>query len=73
MNRFKILFLAAWFLTSAVFAQSPITLTIDARSDGYEIPDDFAGLGFETSAEIPNTSGVSGHLFSPTNAQLITL
>jgi len=62
-----------WLLTSTTLAQSPITLSIDTQSRGSEIPADFAGLGFETSAEIPDTSGVSGHLFSPTNTQLITL
>ena len=73
MNRFKILLFAMWLLTSTVLAQSPVTLSIGTRSRTFEIPYDFAGLGFETSAEIPDTSGVSGHLFSPTNTQLITL
>jgi len=50
-----------------------VTLTIDTRSHGCAIPADFTGLGFETYAEIPDGSGVAGCLFSPTNAQLITL
>lgn len=58
---------------SMALAQSPITLTIDTRSHGYAIPEDFTGLSFETYAELPNRNGVSGNLFSPTNAQLITL
>src|SRR6185312_6709940 len=45
----------------------------DARSHGYLIPADFAGIGFETYAELANRNGVSGNLFSPTNTQLITL
>jgi hypothetical protein len=58
---------------SSIFAQSPVTLTIDPQLRRYEIPADFAGLGFETWAELPNGAGVSGRLFSPTNTQLITL
>lgn len=58
---------------AATFAQSPVTLTVDARSHGYLIPGDFAGIGFETWAELPNHNGVSGNLFSPTNTQLVTL
>jgi hypothetical protein len=61
------------FLTLAVFGQSPVTLTISTQPEGYAIPADFAGVGFETWAELPNRNGVSGHLFSPTNTQLITL
>lgn len=62
-----------WLLPSVLLAQSPVTLTIDTRSNGCVIPPDFAGVGFETWAELPDRSGVSGHLFSPTNTQLITL
>jgi len=61
------------FFISAVFAQSPVTLAIDTKSHGPAIPADFAGVGFETWAELPDRNGVSGHLFSPTNTQLITL
>jgi hypothetical protein len=62
-------------LVSGLFAraQSPVTLTIDTRAHFYAIPEDFTGLGFETYAEIPDGSGVSGRLFSPTNMQLIIL
>lgn len=62
-----------WFLTSAAFPQSPVTLTIDTQSPGYAIPADFAGLSFESWVEGPDRGGVSGRLFSPTNSQLITL
>ena len=64
---------ASLLCAAATFAQSPVTLTVDARSRGYLIPADFAGIGFETFAELPNHNGVSGNLFSPTNTQLITL
>jgi hypothetical protein len=64
---------AGWFLAFAACAQTPVSLTIDPGSHGYVIPEDFTGVGFETSAELPDHSGVSGCLFSPTNTQLITL
>ena len=52
---------------------APITLTVDATSYEYAIPPDFIGLGFETRSVAPNTYGVSGNFFTPTNTQLITL
>jgi hypothetical protein len=73
MKSFSSLICASWLLTFSILAQSPVTLTIDTRSHGCVIPTDFAGVGFETWAELPDRSGVSGHLFSPTNTQLITL
>jgi len=63
----------SWLLNRATFGQSPVTLTIETKQHGCQIPDDFAGLGFETWAEEPDRSGVSGHFFSPTNTGLITL
>src|ERR1039457_6534272 len=73
MKCFLMLLYIGWLLPSAVCAPSPITLTVDTQRHGFAIPDDFAGLGFETWAEGADRSGVSGHLFSPTNTQLITL
>lgn len=56
-----------------VSAQSSIQLTVDTASREFAIPADFVGLGFETKSVVPNTYGVSGHFFTPTNTQLITL
>src|SRR5450756_2484885 len=67
------LFYIACFMTGVAIAQSPVNLTVDTRSRSCAIPEDFAGIGFETWAELPDHNGVSGRLFSPTNAQLITL
>ena len=53
-------------------AQSPVILSV-ASSRGDAIPDDFSGLSFETGGQRPNRNGVSGNLFSATNAQLVTL
>jgi hypothetical protein len=67
------LFCIGWFLTSAAVAQSPVTLTVDTQFPGWAIPANYAGLSFETWVEGLDRGGVSGRLFSPTNAQLITL
>jgi hypothetical protein len=53
-------------------AQSPVAVTI-TNSPGYQIPDDFSGLSFESGHQMPNVNGVSGDLFNSTNTQLITL
>ncbi|HZQ48115.1 MAG TPA: hypothetical protein VFC07_13950, partial [Verrucomicrobiae bacterium] len=52
-------------------AQSPVTLTIDARSPGAVIPADFIGLSFGMRALLPDKAG--SHFFSATNKPLITL
>ncbi len=51
----------------------PVTLAVTTTSHGYPIPIDFAGLGFETKSEIPNSYGVSGYFFTPSNTQAVTL
>jgi len=48
-------------------------LTIDTRSPGYAIPDDFSGVSIFTGTQVRDHKGVPGNLFSGTNAQLITL
>ena len=60
-------------VTTVVFAQAPIKLTVDTSQREFAIPDDFVGLGFETKSAASNTYGVSGNFFSPANKQLITL
>jgi len=60
-------------LAGATLAQAPITLTVDTASQEFRVPNDFAGLGFETKSVIANTYGVSGNFFSPANTELITL
>ncbi len=65
---------SSWcILAGAVLAQAPVTLTVDTASRQFRIPDDFAGLGFETKSVIANEYGVSGNFFSPANIELITL
>jgi hypothetical protein len=62
---------AACLAASAALAQSPVTLILDTRSSGYSIPADYSGLSFETMTLLPDRRG--GHLFSATNAPLISL
>ena len=73
----SVLICAVGLLGYAAWAQSrpsaPITLTVNTSSHGYAIPNDFSGLGFETKSVLPNTYGVSGYFFTPSNTQLITL
>src|SRR5579859_4243203 len=52
-------------------AQSPMTLTIDARAPGFRIPADFIGLSFETANLLPDKEG--RYLFSAENKPLIDL
>lgn len=62
---------ALWLLPLAAWAQSPVTLTVDAWARGAAIPDDFIGLSFETSNLLPENDG--SHLFSAENKPLVSL
>ncbi|MDE3057887.1 MAG: hypothetical protein KGJ59_08015 [Bacteroidota bacterium] len=61
------------FLVSAGFAQSPVTITVDSRKPGREIPADFAGESFETASIRINNRGVKGYMFDSTDRQMIAL
>jgi hypothetical protein len=52
-------------------AQSPVVLTIDAKTRGAAVPGDFVGLSFETSNLLPRSKGE--YLFSRQNQPLINL
>jgi hypothetical protein len=69
---FTIIALAALFPFASP-AQTPVTLTIDTSTRQFPIPPDYSGLGFETKSVVPNTYGVKGYFFTPSNTQLITL
>lgn len=60
-------------LATAAPGQAPIRLTVDTSRQQFAIPADFVGLGFETKMVVPNTYGVHGYFFTPTNTQLINL
>jgi hypothetical protein len=71
MKRLPGLLLAAGLLAGTAVAQSPVTLTIDAKAPGAPIPDDYIGLSFETSNLLPDKQGK--YLFSAGNKQLVSL
>jgi len=52
-------------------AESPVTVSVDAKNPGAAIPTDFAGLSFEVSQLLPNENSV--HYFRPDNKPLINL
>jgi hypothetical protein len=51
----------------------PVTITLDAEHPGPVVPDDFAGLSFERGPLTSGNAGVTGYLFSPASASLVTL
>lgn len=71
--RIGALLCVGFIVATSIAAQAPIKLTVDATSREFAIPNDFVGLGFETKSVAPNTYGVRGNFFAPTNTQLVTL
>lgn len=69
---FVLFFLFEWSGTNAE-ARSQVEVSVAADAPGKMIPEDFAGLSFETGSEMPNRNRVAGHLFSTTNTELIQL
>ena len=64
---------ASCLLAGSLFAESPVSLTIDTESAGAVIPEDFIGLSFETDALQRDSRGVNGYLFDSANTQLLAL
>ena len=56
-------------LAGAVFAQPPVTITVDTKAPGHIIPEDYLGVSYEMQGVLPDTNGV--HLFRPGNKALI--
>ena len=71
MKAFCSLLIANGLFLGAVLAQTPVTVTIDARTPGNAISDDFCGVSFGAIAEMPQRQG--SFLFSPTNTELVAL
>jgi hypothetical protein len=63
--------LALVLLPAWARADSEITITVDSSKPGAMIPDDFAGLSYETKLLLPGEDGK--HVFSPDNKLLINL
>ena len=60
-------------ITASVLAQSRVTILIDMKNPGGEIPKNFIGESFETASIRINNQGVKGYLFDSTDHQLITI
>ena len=61
-----------WLLaSSALLAQSPVTVTVDMQAAGFAIPSDYLGISFEASNLLPEKSGE--HMFSAENKPLVAL
>ncbi len=54
-----------------MWAQSPVTISIDSKNAGAEISPLFSGLSFETQMALPNADG--GYYFRPSNKPLVAL
>ncbi|HEV2319351.1 MAG TPA: glycosyl hydrolase family 79 C-terminal domain-containing protein [Verrucomicrobiae bacterium] len=52
---------------------SPVSVTINTQSLGYQIPDDFTGVSIFTETQKLGHRGSHGNLFSAANVQLVTL
>src|SRR5579872_1439920 len=72
-RKFPLWALAFWVMIGLAHAQAPVTVTVSTISQGHAIPDDFAGLSFETASVLPDHFGVSGYFFTPANAEVVTL
>jgi len=79
MKRMRILFsgvvlsaaLMIGFARFATGAEAPVTVTLDTKNPGAEIPAGFSGLSFEAAILLPGPNGV--HYFRPENLPLINL
>ncbi|HEV2391982.1 MAG TPA: hypothetical protein VG146_06420 [Verrucomicrobiae bacterium] len=71
MKLFAGLAICCALLTTAGWAQSPVTITLGPRVAGPAIPEDFIGMSFGMKALLPSGSG--GHFFAATNRPLVML
>jgi hypothetical protein len=55
------------------FAQSPVTITVGAKTDGKVIPADFVGESFETASIRINNNHVKGYMFDASTTQMVNL
>ena len=69
MKLYAIVVFLLWQI--AVWAQSPVVVTLDAHERGPAIPGDFIGLSFEASNLLPDAN--SNHLFRAENKPLVNL
>src|SRR5262245_49019032 len=61
--------LVSLILCNVLRAASPVTVTLDPKSPGVTIPEDFAGFSLEIQRVLPDENGK--HVFSPDNETLV--
>jgi len=66
---FKLFTIVLFFLSSVIFSQSIVTIVIDTKHSGEEIPSDFIGLSFEMERLLPDKKG--NYFFSKDNKALL--
>jgi hypothetical protein len=64
-------FISTFVLVGSLSAQSPMTISVDAKNPGAAIAPDFSGLSFELSQLLPDENGI--RYFRPDNQPLINL
>src|SRR5947207_4710757 len=64
-------FIAVVLIAAPARAATPVTVTLDPKSPGATIPEDFAGLSFETARLMPDAQGK--RLFATDNTALVNL
>jgi hypothetical protein len=72
MNRKFLLAISLFVLTATLSAQQKATVSIDTKSAGSAIPNDFLGFSFETLATLPDNAGQYRY-FRPDNQPLVQL
>jgi len=69
------IFLACIIIAETALCQSGVILTIPSTTanEGFKISDDYTGLSFGAITELPNHAGVTGHLWSANNKEVVNL
>ncbi|MBI3110366.1 MAG: hypothetical protein HYZ01_02235 [Ignavibacteriales bacterium] len=64
-------FMVVWPAAVSSYAQIPASITVETRSVGGEVPENFIGLSFEVEKVLPDPRGE--YFFSPNNKPLIAM
>ena len=67
----RLIFVGVLFASNLITQASPITISVDTKSPGAAIPQDFTGLSFEVALLLPGENGI--HYFRPGNLPLLNL
>ena len=64
---------AAVFFSQKVFAQSPVTLTVNTVDTGITVPPDFVGLSFGSATMQAYVNGTIGYFFASYDSEAVDL